>query len=70
MPETNRCPRCNGRMVLDSFNQACDECRENGATVCGNCWIHYELSCVQCGHVKYFPRKRRKDMANDYPGSR
>ena len=54
--------KCNGRMFLDVWAQSCKRCKENGATVCENCWLHYEWQCAfGCGRLIQLPRVRRKD---------
>lgn len=60
---TETCPRCQGRMFLDSFKQSCDDCQKSGASVCGNCWVHFEWNCMSCGYVKHLPRVRRKNTS-------
>lgn len=57
-----KCTKCNGRMFLDYWSQSCKRCKESGATVCENCWLHYEWECSYgCGRVEQLPRVRRKD---------
>ena len=54
------CKRCiGGRMFLEVFHESCKACRERGGAVCGNCWVHLEWSCLQCGCVVHEPPRRR-----------
>lgn len=57
-----RCERCSGRMFLERYTQPCDTCKRTGASSCPMCWVHEELSCVNCGGVVYLPRKRKGEL--------
>lgn len=53
---------------MEVFSQPCEECKRTGATVCGSCWVHQELSCINCGNVEYFkPRRRDEYIKELYP---
>lgn len=56
------CMRCGGQMFREVYQESCQDCRERGAGVCGNCWVSIEHYCLQCGNVDYGPRLRRKNF--------
>lgn len=57
-----KCARCNGKMMLEIFNQPCEQCKTSGATVCGSCWVHEEHTCINCGGTVYMKPRRRREM--------
>lgn len=53
---------CGGQMFLETYGEACKECAKSGATVCGDCKIHFEWACLQGGHRLYMKPIKRKEL--------
>lgn len=62
MSTSTECIRCNGRMFMERYDEPCRDCKRNGASICGNCRVHVEWVCINCGSTRHEPVRRRKEL--------